>query len=66
MVLLVPAHPDCPGQNPQSRKMIVYVCELSAIAVTILFTKFENMEIQTTDITVPKHVHMHIPVYYAH
>jgi len=50
MVLLVPAHPDCPGQNPQSRKMIVYVCELSAIAVTILFTKLENMGIKTTGI----------------
>jgi len=26
MFLLVPAHPDCPGQNPQRRKMVVCVC----------------------------------------
>jgi len=24
--LLVPAHPGCPGQSPQSREMVVYVC----------------------------------------
>jgi len=27
MFLLVPAHPGCPGQIPQSRKMVVCVCE---------------------------------------
>jgi len=26
MFLLVPVHPGCPGQNPQSRKMVVCVC----------------------------------------
>ena len=26
MFLLVPAHPGCPGQNPQSRKTVVCVC----------------------------------------
>jgi len=26
MFLLVPAHPGCPGQNPQSHKMVVCVC----------------------------------------
>jgi len=26
MYLLVPAHPGCPGQSPQSRKMVVCVC----------------------------------------
>ena len=26
MFLLVPAHPGCPGQIPQSRKTVVYVC----------------------------------------
>jgi len=26
MFLLVPAHPGCPGQIPQSRKMVVCVC----------------------------------------
>jgi len=25
-ISLVPAHPGCPGQNPQSRKMVVCVC----------------------------------------
>jgi len=25
MFFLVPAHPGCPGQNPQSRKTVVYV-----------------------------------------
>jgi len=29
MYLLVPAHPGCPGQSPQSRKMVVCcVCKL--------------------------------------
>jgi len=26
MFLLVPAHPGCPRQNPESRKMVVCVC----------------------------------------
>jgi len=26
MFLLVPAHPGCPGQIPQSRKTVVCVC----------------------------------------
>jgi len=26
MFLLVPAHPGCPGQNPESHKMVVCVC----------------------------------------
>jgi len=26
MFFLVPAHPGCPGQNPQSRKTVVCVC----------------------------------------
>jgi len=29
MFLLVPAHPGCPGQIPQSRKTVVCVCVLS-------------------------------------
>jgi len=28
MFLLVPAHPGCPGQNPESRKMAVHVFTL--------------------------------------
>ena len=30
MFLLVPAHPGCPGQIPQSRKTVVCVCSLQA------------------------------------
>ena len=26
MFLLLPAHLGCPGQNPESRKTVVYVC----------------------------------------
>ena len=26
MYLLVPAHPGCPGQSPESRKMVVLCC----------------------------------------
>jgi len=26
MFLLVPAHPVCPGQNPESCKTVVFVC----------------------------------------
>jgi len=25
LFVLVPAHPDCPGQNPESRKMVIIV-----------------------------------------
>jgi len=28
MYLLVPPHPGCPGQSPESRKMVVCVCVL--------------------------------------
>jgi len=28
MFLLVPAHPGCPGQFPQSRKTVVCVCDM--------------------------------------
>ena len=31
MFLLVPAHPGCPGQIPQSRKTVVCVCVLILI-----------------------------------
>ena len=38
MFLLVPAHPGCPGQSPQSRKTVVCVC---AVAVKLqLFKSF--------------------------
>jgi len=31
MYLLVPAHPGCPGQGPQSCKMVVFVCVLPKV-----------------------------------
>jgi len=36
MFLLVPAHPGCPGQIPQSRKTVVCVC------VTVLLLSFTD------------------------
>jgi len=41
MFLLVPAHPGCPGQVPQSRKMVVCVCVCPAYVIhqrTMLYT----------------------------
>ena len=39
MYLLVPAHPGCPEQSPQSRKMIVFcVCESGVILVILILT----------------------------
>ena len=35
MFLLVPAHPGCPGQIPQSRKMVVCVCVCVIVVVLI-------------------------------
>jgi len=31
--LLVPVHPGCPGQNPESRKMVVCVCMCVCVCV---------------------------------
>jgi len=42
MFLLVPAHPGCPGQNPQSRKMVVCVCVV--IASTAFQISPEHMD----------------------
>ena len=36
MFLLVPAHPGCPGQIPQSRKTVVCVCVLGPKKVMII------------------------------
>ena len=36
MFLLVPAHPGCPGQIPQSRKTVVCVCVLLLTAFSTL------------------------------
>ena len=42
MYLLVPAHPGCAGQSPESRKMVVCVCacvfhslEFNKVALTV-------------------------------
>jgi len=41
-IIMVPAHPGCPGQSPQSRKMVVCcVCVMQVSETTHLnFTKF--------------------------
>jgi len=35
MFLLVPAHPGCPGQIPQSRKTVVCVCAINALKLLV-------------------------------
>jgi len=35
MFLLVPAHPGCPEQSPESRKMVVVVVCFSALTVLV-------------------------------
>jgi len=35
MFLLTPAHPDCPGQNPKSRKTIVCVRVCVCVCVCV-------------------------------
>jgi len=42
MFLLVPAHPGCPGQNPQSRKTVVCVC-MSPFTINWLMTFYQHM-----------------------
>jgi len=49
MFLLVLAHPGCPGQNPQSRKTAVRVCESK--------TGFSLFVVKATAIT---HAHTHV------
>jgi len=40
MFLLVPAHPGCPGQIPQSRKTVVCVCvQMQRVCMTCLFSQ---------------------------
>jgi len=34
MFLLVLAYPGCPGQNPESRKMVVCVCSMDNLVTT--------------------------------
>jgi len=35
MFLLVPAHPGCPGQIPQSRKTVVCVCVCACVRACV-------------------------------
>ena len=42
MFLLVPAHPGFPGQIPQSRKMVVCVCQSPEVECTAAEKLFEN------------------------
>ena len=45
MFLLVPAHPGCPGQNPESRKTVVCVCVDPVAGTSCVFpTKFAQGE----------------------
>ena len=37
MFLLVPAHPGCPGQFPQSRKTVVCVCVCVCSAMSLTY-----------------------------
>jgi len=41
MYLLVPAHPGCPGQSPESCKMVVRVCACVRVCVCV-FVNFLN------------------------
>jgi len=38
MYLLVPAHPGCPGQSPESCKMVVCVCVFYAACFLVLYS----------------------------
>jgi len=50
MFLLVPAHPGCPGQFPQSRKTVVCVCVcVIIISITLYLSKKRHVE-ETGDI----------------
>jgi len=37
MFLLVPAHPGCPGQNPESCKMVVVVVVVAEVVFVLSF-----------------------------
>jgi len=41
MCLLVPAHPGCPGQNPQSHKTVVCVCVCVCVPRPFFGRKFD-------------------------
>ena len=63
MFLLVPAHPGCPGQIPQSRKTVVCVCVsllslLVIVSVHILkinITQFQSAKMQSGMLEPVKH-----------
>ena len=43
MYLLVPAHPGCPGQSPESHKMVVCVCVTSRTKRTDYINDFKQI-----------------------
>jgi len=43
MYLLVLAHPGCPRQSPESRKMVVHACVRACVRVCDNFVKMCNM-----------------------
>jgi len=46
MFLLVPAHPGCPGQNPESHKTVVSVC----LCVLFLSALYEDSDLSKFNI----------------
>jgi len=46
-IFLVPAHPSCPGQNPEGRKMVVVVV-VSVVVVNIEAVANRTVETKTT------------------
>jgi len=59
MFLLVPAHPVCPGQNPQSRKMVVCVCVYHGFSASVrdsaLLSGSVSFDITTTPTSSQSH-----------
>jgi len=49
MFLLVPAHPDCSGQNPESHKMAVSACGLGLVKSLILISLHVCLYLRQTD-----------------
>jgi len=46
MFLMVPAHPGCPGQNPESHKMVVCVC------VCVVLVKIRTLSLYSSVTTL--------------
>jgi len=48
MFFLVPAHPGCPGQNPESRKTVVVVVVLISLHIIHLHCDTVECSVQET------------------